>query len=89
MNDSTLIPVPPCFKSSLKMLHISIYDGSDCGIRFIEFILKNARLLEEIQITYSSFFRGFYKHFMNLADVKNQLEGMGSCDIKFRERISF
>jgi len=68
------------------MLHISIYDGSDHGMRFIEFVLKNARLLEEIQITYSSFFRGIFKHFMNLVDVKNQLGGLGSCDIKFQEK---
>lgn len=72
------------------MLHISTYDGSDRGIQFIEFVLKNARLLEDIQITYSAYIRDkFHNFFMNLADVKNQLAGMGSCDIKYHEKKKY
>jgi len=49
-----LIPVPYCFKSSLKILHISNFHGYYSSISFIEFLLKNARVLEEIKITCSN-----------------------------------
>ncbi|KAK2424994.1 F-box/LRR-repeat protein [Trifolium repens] len=77
-SDYPLNQVPPCFKSSLKILHITNFD--EYGIKFAKFILENARLLEEIQITYAP---SLLSKLNKMADLKNQLVGMGSCDIKF------
>ncbi|KAK2370983.1 F-box/LRR-repeat protein [Trifolium repens] len=77
--DYPLNQVPPCFKSSLKILHITNFD--EYGIKFAKFLLENARLLEEIQITYAS---SLLSKLNKMADLKNQLVGMGSCAIKFQ-----
>ncbi|KAK2424864.1 hypothetical protein QL285_035176 [Trifolium repens] len=78
--DNALYQVPPCFKTSLKILHISNFD--ECGIKFAKFLLENAKLLEEIRITFSS--SPILPDLIKMADVKNQLVGMGSCDINFQ-----
>jgi hypothetical protein len=77
--DNALKQVPPCFKSSLKILHIAKFD--EYGIKFAKFLLENARLLEEIRITFSS---RILPELNKMADFKNQLVGMGSCDINFQ-----
>ncbi|KAK2370900.1 F-box/LRR-repeat protein [Trifolium repens] len=76
--DNALNQVPPCFKSSLKILHIAKFD--EYGIKFAKFLLKNARLLEEIRITFSS---RLLSQLNKMADLKNQLVGMGSCTTTF------
>ncbi|PNX79938.1 F-box/LRR-repeat protein [Trifolium pratense] len=82
-HDWTSIPLPGCFKSSLKKLHISRFDGSEWEIRFVEFFLENATVLEEFQISLSR--RPCSKYNLkNLEDLKNRFVGMGSCVIKFR-----
>ncbi|XP_045829978.1 F-box/FBD/LRR-repeat protein At5g22660-like [Trifolium pratense] len=82
-DDWALIPLPCCFKSSLKKLHITNFDGFACEIQFVEFFLENATVLEEFQISLSCSRRSKYNS-KNLADLKNRFVGMGSCDIQFR-----
>ncbi|XP_045829305.1 F-box/FBD/LRR-repeat protein At5g22660-like isoform X1 [Trifolium pratense] len=77
------IPVPRCIKSSLKKLHITDFCGYSWDIQFVEFFLENATVLEKFQISLSCSPLSKY-NWKNLADLKNQFVGMGSCDIKFR-----
>ncbi|CAJ2653309.1 unnamed protein product [Trifolium pratense] len=77
------IPVPRCIKSSLKKLHITDFCGYSWEIQFVEFFLENATVLEKFQISLSCSPLSIY-NWKNLADLKNQFVGMGSCDIKFR-----
>lgn len=78
-HEYALNQVPPCFKSSLKILHITNFHEYE--IEFAKFLLGNARLLEEIQITHSSYLP---LESNKMADLENQLVGMGSCAIKFQ-----
>ncbi|XP_045831058.1 uncharacterized protein LOC123922380 [Trifolium pratense] len=79
----TLLPVPCCFKSSFKKLHITNFDGFTHEIQFVEFFLEKATILEEFQISLSCMPFARYNS-KNLTDLKNRFVGMGSCDIKFR-----
>lgn len=80
--DWALNSVPYCVKSSIKLLHISNFDGAQYELKFVKFFLENATFLAEIQIVCS---RNLSADFEKLAVVRNQLQhvGRGSCVIKF------
>jgi len=78
-DDWTLLSVPCCFEYSLKSFCDSDFRGLEQHIQFINFVLKNAKVLEEIRIVCSSDIS------IDLANIKSQLEAVvpKSCLMTF------
>ncbi|XP_039690772.1 putative FBD-associated F-box protein At3g60710 isoform X2 [Medicago truncatula] len=74
---------PWCFTSSLKVCSISDFLGIEPDIEAVKFLLENATVLGEINISCSELLS---KNLEKLADVRNQLQHLcqGRCVIKFR-----
>ncbi|KEH21891.1 F-box/RNI/FBD-like domain protein [Medicago truncatula] len=78
-DDWTLLSVPYCFEYSLKSFCVSDFLGLEQHIQFIKFVLKNARVLEEIRIVCSS------DILTDRDNIKSQLEAVvpKSCLMTF------
>ena len=81
--DWILNSVPCCFKNSLKLFSISVFDGSEAEIQLLKFLLETAKVLGEIQIMCTESLSTDLK---KQAEISNQLQllSLGSCVIKFK-----
>ncbi|KEH21892.1 F-box/RNI/FBD-like domain protein [Medicago truncatula] len=79
-DDWPLLSVPCCFKYSLKSFCVSDFRGLEQHIQFINFVLKNAKVLEEIRIVCSSDITTY------LDNIRSQLQAVcpESCLMTFQ-----
>ena len=72
--DWILNSVPCCFKNSLKLFSISVFDGSEAEIQLLKFLLENAKVLGEIQIMCTETLSTDLK---KQAEISNPLQPIG------------
>jgi hypothetical protein len=82
----TINLVPCCFKSSLKFLYISDFNGYEYEVQMMSLLVEKTTILEEMKISFSGFLSDTLEELEEKTAVKNQLQSLshGKFAIKFK-----
>lgn len=74
--------VPECLISKLKSFRVSQYEGKECELQFVRFIMQNARVLLKVTIGSGSFSNP-PKELQMLKDLSSCPRGSITCELYF------